>query len=93
MEIKRQSRVSITKKNVSYCTINENYLQFIDFISNLSFSINFEGGKTLLETMACLMKEEDCKTLVDFDNHLDNIALDWQNLKLNDRIEEVMGKN
>ncbi|XP_043479143.1 ER membrane protein complex subunit 8/9 homolog [Leptopilina heterotoma] len=55
--------------------------------------INFEGGKTLFETMSCLMKEEDCKTLVDFDNHLDNIALDWQNLKLNDRIEEVMGNN
>lgn len=43
--------------------------------------------------MACLMKEEDFKNLVDFDNHLDNIALDWQNLKLNDRIEEVMENN
>lgn len=27
--------------------------------------------------------------LVDFDNHLDNISLDWKNVNLNDQIDDV----
>ncbi|XP_033213356.1 ER membrane protein complex subunit 8/9 homolog [Belonocnema kinseyi] len=56
-------------------------------------NINFGGGKNVQGTMSYLMKGEDYRNLVDFDNHLDNIALDWKNLDLNDRIDEAMEKN
>jgi hypothetical protein len=54
------------------------------------YSINYEGGSSLLEAMYDLMRREEYRNLVDFDNHLDNISLDWQNLKLNEIIDDVL---
>ncbi|XP_014213034.1 ER membrane protein complex subunit 8/9 homolog [Copidosoma floridanum] len=53
-------------------------------------SIKYEGGAGLLEAMYYLMKNEEYRNLVDFDNHLDNISLDWRNLLLNDVIDDAL---
>ncbi|XP_015595278.1 ER membrane protein complex subunit 8/9 homolog [Cephus cinctus] len=55
-------------------------------------NIIFEDDDSLTETMYLLMKTEAYRNVVDFDNHLDNVALDWQNLELNDIIEEARKK-
>jgi len=44
------------------------------------------------DVMYALLKAEEYKNLIDFDNHLDNIALDWQNQKLNKIIDEAVEK-
>ncbi|KAK7572159.1 hypothetical protein V9T40_014631 [Parthenolecanium corni] len=36
-----------------------------------------------------LMLQKAYYDLVDFDNHLDNISLDWKNVNLNDQIDDV----
>ncbi|XP_058795190.1 ER membrane protein complex subunit 8/9 homolog [Phymastichus coffea] len=53
-------------------------------------SINFEAGADLLEAMYHLMRNEEYRNLVDFDNHLDNISLDWQNYNLNHIIDKAL---
>jgi len=50
-------------------------------------SIVYEGGITHTDAMYALLKAEQYRDLVDFDNHLDNISLDWQNQKLNKIID------
>jgi len=35
---------------------------------------------------AALLEQEQYRYLTDFDNHLDNVANDWRNVKLNDLI-------
>jgi len=35
---------------------------------------------------AVLVEQEQYRYLVDFDNHLDNVASDWRNIKLNELI-------
>lgn len=54
------------------------------------YSIIYEGDVAHTDVMYSLLKEEQYRNLVDFDNHLDNIALDWQNQKLNKIIEEAV---
>lgn len=56
----------------------------------LNISIQYEGGAGLLEAMYHLMKNEEYRNLIDFDNHLDNISLDWRNSELNDVIDEAL---
>lgn len=53
-------------------------------------SIIYEGGIVHTDAMYSLLKAEEYRNLVDFDNHLDNISLDWQNLKLNKVIDEAV---
>jgi len=53
-------------------------------------TVQYEGGANLLEAMYYLVRNEEYKNLVDFDNHLDNISLDWRNLELNDAIEDAL---
>lgn len=64
---------------------------FEHFVKKLYFcySINYEGGTRLLEAVYHLMKFEEYRNLIDFDNHLDNISLDWRNLNLNDAIDDA----
>lgn len=52
------------------------------------FRINLEGD--LLEGLSTLLQRQEYRGLVDFDNHLDNISLDWQNNDLNEIIDETM---
>ncbi|XP_032682911.1 ER membrane protein complex subunit 8 [Odontomachus brunneus] len=53
-------------------------------------NIIYEGDVVYTDIMYSLLKEEQYRNLVDFDNHLDNIALDWQNQELNKIIEDVV---
>ncbi|KMQ92266.1 hypothetical protein RF55_7774 [Lasius niger] len=56
-------------------------------------NIIYEGGIAHTDAMYSLLKAEEYRNLVDFDNHLDNIALDWQNQKLNKIIDEAVDKH
>ncbi|EFN75526.1 ER membrane protein complex subunit 8/9 homolog [Harpegnathos saltator] len=53
-------------------------------------NIIYERDVAYTDVMYSLLKEEQYRSLVDFDNHLDNIRLDWQNQKLNEVIEEAV---
>ncbi|XP_057319180.1 ER membrane protein complex subunit 8/9 homolog [Microplitis mediator] len=49
-----------------------------------------ESGDAVIETISILLKEERYQNLIDFDNHLDNISLDWQNNELNKIINKTL---
>ncbi|KAK2586282.1 hypothetical protein KPH14_001537 [Odynerus spinipes] len=53
-------------------------------------NIFYEGGVAPTDALYSLLEGEQYRNLVDFDNHLDNIALDWQNQKLNKVIDETV---
>ncbi|EZA50472.1 hypothetical protein DMN91_010117 [Ooceraea biroi] len=53
-------------------------------------NIIYEGGIVHTDAMYALLKAEEYRDLVDFDNHLDNISLDWQNQKLNKIIDAAV---
>lgn len=42
-----------------------------------------------LDICSSLLAKHSYKTLIDFDNHLDNINLDWMNEELNIEIENT----
>ncbi|CAK9806557.1 ER membrane protein complex subunit 8/9 homolog [Anthophora quadrimaculata] len=44
------------------------------------------------DVLYSLLKAEQYRNLIDFDNHLDDISLDWQNRKLNKIIDKAMEK-
>ncbi|RZF47513.1 hypothetical protein LSTR_LSTR014228 [Laodelphax striatellus] len=46
---------------------------------------------TCLETTAALLAQRQSEQLVDFDNHLDDILLDWRNESTNRAIEDLVG--
>lgn len=37
---------------------------------------------------ASLMRSEASRSLVDYDNHMDNITMDWRNTEINSLIEK-----
>lgn len=43
-----------------------------------------------LEVTSSLIQQQEYEKLVDFDNHLDNIALDWRNKDINTEIDELI---
>ncbi|XP_034934053.1 ER membrane protein complex subunit 8 [Chelonus insularis] len=45
--------------------------------------ILYEGGDAVTEAITVLLKEKRYENLIDFDNHLDDISLDWHNNELN----------
>jgi len=49
-----------------------------------------ENEEALTETIYTLLKEEEYRNLIDFDNHLDKIELNWKNIELNKTINRVM---
>ncbi|XP_035721571.1 ER membrane protein complex subunit 8-like [Vespa mandarinia] len=53
-------------------------------------NIFYEGGVAPTDALYSLLEGEQYRNLVDFDNHLDNITLDWQNHKLNKVIDETV---
>ncbi|KAG8038942.1 hypothetical protein G9C98_003249 [Cotesia typhae] len=55
--------------------------------------VSYEGGDAAGETISTLMKENKYNILFDFDNHLDNITLDWRNNNLNKIINKTMAYN
>ncbi|XP_023289057.1 ER membrane protein complex subunit 8/9 homolog [Orussus abietinus] len=52
-------------------------------------NLSYEGGTYVLDLACWLLKSEKQRSLIDFDNHLDNVALDFQNQKLNEIIEST----
>ncbi|XP_031844020.1 ER membrane protein complex subunit 8/9 [Nomia melanderi] len=54
--------------------------------------IAYDKGAIHTDALYSLLKAGQHKNLVDFDNHLDNISLDWQNRKLNKVIDEAVEK-
>ncbi|KAJ8664491.1 hypothetical protein QAD02_006153 [Eretmocerus hayati] len=53
-------------------------------------SVSYEKEDTLFQAMYVLIKMEDYRNLVDFDNHLDDISLDWQNKEMNKLVERTL---
>lgn len=43
-----------------------------------------------LDAAASLLQQRAYQDLVDFDNHLDNISLDWRNTHINDLVESAV---
>lgn len=56
------------------------------------WGVIFEGGTALTDATYSLLKSEEYRNLVDFDNHLDNISLDWQNCHLNELIDNAVSE-
>lgn len=69
--------------------------QFVDGKWKLKDKANifYEGGVAPTDALYTLLENEQYRNLVDFDNHLDNITLDWQNHKLNKVIDETVEEN
>lgn len=54
------------------------------------FSIIYDNGDVLTVAIFSLLREERYQHLIDFDNHLDNISLDWNNSELNKIIKKAI---
>lgn len=46
-----------------------------------------EGGAPSIQIISSLMQQKAYHSIVDFDNHLDDVRLDWRNLSINSLIE------
>ncbi|XP_076288809.1 ER membrane protein complex subunit 8/9 [Lasioglossum baleicum] len=55
--------------------------------------ISYDKGLIHTDVQYSFLKAGLYKNLVDFDNHLDNISLDWQNRNLNKSIDAIMEKH
>lgn len=51
---------------------------------------NVEQSKDTLEAVNMLLKRGAMKDIFDFDNHLDNVDIDWSNKHLNRDIEQLL---
>lgn len=56
---------------------------------NTCFVPLFRVDHETLDTAAALLEQRAFKTLVDFDNHLDDVSQDWKNKDLNKLIDDV----
>lgn len=63
---------------------------YITKIFLIPYSIFYERAAAATDALYSLLEREQYRNLVDFDNHLDNITLDWQNHKLNKVIDETV---
>ncbi|CAG9770563.1 unnamed protein product [Ceutorhynchus assimilis] len=52
--------------------------------------VSLVPSETTPQALMGLMQEKAFNDLVDFDNHLDDISLDWMNVQLNKSIEEFL---
>ncbi|KAK0162341.1 hypothetical protein PV327_008686 [Microctonus hyperodae] len=52
--------------------------------------IGYEGDELLTDVINLLLNEGRYQSLIDFDNHLDNISLDWHNNELNRIIKKAV---
>jgi hypothetical protein len=53
-------------------------------------NIHLEQGQKTYQVTSSLMQSKLHRELVDFDNHLDNIALDWRNIDLNEEVSQQL---
>lgn len=57
-------------------------------ISQLTFVFRDTIDEDTRKIAAVLLEQEQYRYLVDFDNHLDHMANDWRNVKLNELISK-----
>lgn len=53
-------------------------------------SIHFEQGHKALSCTSALLHSKTYRKLNDFDNHLDDISLDWSNQVINEEIDRCL---
>lgn len=52
--------------------------------------ISLSPADVTASALMVLLQQKAYNNLVDFDNHLDDISLDWMNVRLNKTIEEYL---
>lgn len=67
---------------ILYVYIGINYFNFI-------YSVQIES--VALVAASAILQQQAYKHLVDFDNHLDNLSLDWLNLEFGNWVERTSG--
>lgn len=88
--------VAVENKEITL-SMNSNplvVLQYIDGKWKLKdiTDISYDKGVMHTDVLYSLLKAEHYKNLIDFDNHLDDISLDWQNPQIDKIIDETMEK-
>ncbi|XP_034173648.1 ER membrane protein complex subunit 8/9 [Osmia lignaria lignaria] len=88
--------VAVDNKEVTL-SMNSNPLrvsQYIDGKWKLKdiTDVYYDKGVMYTDALYSLLKAEHYKNLIDFDNHLDDISLNWQNYKINKIIDEIVEK-
>ncbi|XP_029038125.1 ER membrane protein complex subunit 8/9 homolog [Osmia bicornis bicornis] len=88
--------VAVDNKEVTL-SMNSNPLrvsQYIDGKWKLKdiTDVYYDKGVMYTDALYSLLKAEHYKNLIDFDNHLDDISLNWQNCKINKIIDEIVEK-
>lgn len=53
-------------------------------------NVHLEDEENTFAALSTLMHTKSFRRLVDFDNHLDNISLSWQNVYLNEHIDQLV---
>ncbi|KAJ8916924.1 hypothetical protein NQ315_013395 [Exocentrus adspersus] len=59
-----------------------------NFVPCDNLNISFDSDNTI-NTCITLLEKLAFNNLIDFDNHFDNIKLDWKNIRLNEEIEKL----
>ncbi|XP_069669027.1 ER membrane protein complex subunit 8 [Periplaneta americana] len=79
-------RLTLNMENVALCVS-----QFVDgkWKSKEKSSVSLENDARV--AAASLLQRRVYEELVDFDNHLDDLTLDWTNQTVNKEVEEEMG--
>lgn len=57
-----------------------------------SFSVKISNEKAVTNAIYLLMKSEEYKNIVDFDNHFDDIELDWKNGDIDEAVSTLIGQ-
>ncbi|XP_046992996.1 ER membrane protein complex subunit 8 [Schistocerca americana] len=78
-------KLSVTMDNVALCV-----LQNADGKWKPKDRSSFSVEANSLDSAAVLVQQRAYEELVDFDNHLDDISLDWTNAQLNDIIDNAV---
>lgn len=91
METQRYSRVIVLI--YFFHTIQKFICFFIDVCFFYTYSVSYDKGLIHSNVLCSLIEAEQYRNLVDYDNHLDDITLDWQNCKLNKIIETAVEKS
>ncbi|PSN54660.1 ER membrane protein complex subunit 8 [Blattella germanica] len=79
-------RLTLNMENIALCVS-----QFVDgkWKTKEKSSINLENNSR--SAAAALLQRRVYEELVDFDNHLDDLKLDWRNLRVNEEVAEEIG--
>nr|XP_003703757.1 PREDICTED: ER membrane protein complex subunit 8/9 homolog [Megachile rotundata] len=88
--------VAVENKEITL-SMNSNPLRVLQYIDGKwklkdITDISYDKGVMHTDALYSLLKAEHYKNLIDFDNHLDDISLNWQNPKIDKIIDETMEK-